>query len=90
MSETIQISQKPKKTMLFYDGEIFLDQTYSFELVKTVNGSEKHMVQNIQYEEAPENGSRTTVVQSVVESDPRYSLIVGAIINWAEKNGIGT
>jgi len=89
MTDTININPKPKKTITFFDGQIELDKVYNFELVKTTNGTKSYSVEKVTF--IRDNVSdEEDDVQVMTQSDPRYSLIVGAIINWAEKNGIGT
>jgi len=91
MTDTININPKPKKTITFFDGQIELDKVYSFELVKTTNGTKSYSVQEVTYEitDGEEKDPACYPIIYVKENDPRYSLIVGAIINWAEKNGVG-
>ena len=46
----IKVSPKPIKTIQYFEGEIMLDTTYTYTIVKSINGSQKYTVENIQPE----------------------------------------
>ena len=70
----IKVSPKPIKTIQYFEGEIMLDQTYSYTVVKSINGSQKYSVENIQ----PEPSS-----VDVLE------MIEKTVTNYALREGIG-
>jgi len=43
----IKVEPKPIKTIQYFDGEIMLDKTYTFTVVKSINGTQKYTVENI-------------------------------------------
>jgi hypothetical protein len=70
----IKVEPKPIKTIQHFDGEIMLDKTYTFTVVKSINGSQKYSVENIQ----PEPSS-----VDVLE------MIEKTVTNYALREGIG-
>ena len=70
----IKVEQKPIKTIQYFDGEIMLDKTYTFTVVKSINGTQKYTVENIQPE--PANVDVLEMIEKTVQ-------------NYALREGVG-
>jgi hypothetical protein len=70
----IKVEQKPKKTIQYFDGTAALDQNYTFTIVKSINGSQKYTVENIQPE--PANVEVLEMIEKTVQ-------------NYALREGVG-
>ena len=68
----IKIEPKPKKTIQYFDGTAALDQSYSFTIVKSINGSQKYSVENIQPEPASAD-----VLEMIEKTVQNYALREG-------------
>lgn len=70
----IKVSPKPIKTIQYFEGEIMLDTTYTYTIVKSINGSQKYTVENIQPE--PSTAEVLEMIEKTVQ-------------NYALREGIG-
>jgi len=70
----IKVSPKPIKTIQYFEGELMLDKTYTFTIIKSINGTQKYTVEKI----TPEPST-----PEVLE------LIEKTVQNYAAREGVG-